>query len=203
MAKRTKTNYKEFIETMEADEDLNQTFSGDVDYSEDRVLIEDLGEEEYDFKDFTFDDEEEEVEELTVEPEEEPEEEYTEEEIQSLLARLDLADSDRNKFSFDALMPKKKKKTGINVQRKEKKVHNLLILRDMVKMTPSVCTLSWCKFDAAKAMGWKKRGWDDVPKNKQSIVLRVLEEHVQSEHQHTDDSIIDLADMPQAWLHSI
>lgn len=211
MAKRTKSrnNIQEFIETMEVDDELHQTFSGDVDYSEDRVLIEDLGEEEYDFSDFTFDDVEETEEEFIApsdEPEEESEEEleeYTEDEIQALLARLDLADSDKNKFSFDALMPKKKKKTGIQIQRKEKKVHHFLVLRDMVRMTPSVCKRPDCKFDSAKALGWKKRGWDDVPVGKQSLVLRILEEHMQSEHIFTDDSIIDLSDMPQAWLNAM
>lgn len=209
MAKR-KIDFKEFMTSMEADDDLNQTFSSDVDYPDDMPLIEeneDYDEQGLEETEFSFDEDEElsnSLESLDlsmgdVEPEEE-QEEYTEAEIESLLSRINLADSDNNKLSFDELMPKKKKKTGIGVQRKEKKVHHLLVLRDLVVMHPSVCKLQHCKFDAAKAIGYKKKGWPSVPPSKHKLVMRVLEEHVQSQHQHVDDTFMDLADVPQAWL---
>lgn len=207
MAKRTRNDYKAYMESMDADDDLNQTFSSDVDYSDDMPLIEasedDEGLEE---TEFSFDEEEEisnSIETLGLsmgDVEEEEQEEYTEEEIASLISRIDLADSDRNKLSFDDLMPKKKKKTGIGVQRKEKKVHHLLVLRDLVVMHPSVCKFQHCKFDAAKAMGYKKKGWPDVPSSKHKLAMRILEEHIQTQHQHVDDTFMDLADIPQAWL---
>jgi hypothetical protein len=208
MAKRVKTDYKEFIAAMETDDDLNQTFSSDVDYPDDMPLIEEteeddeLGLEEVEF-DFDEDDEPANSVEslnLSMGEIEEEQEEYTEGEIESLISRLDLADSDNNKLSFDELMPKKKKKTGIGVQRKEKKVHHLLVIRDLVVMYPSVCKQGHCKFDAAKAIGYKKKGWPSVPASKHKLVMRVLEEHVQTQHQHVDDTFMDLADVPQAWL---
>lgn len=207
MAKR-KIDYKQVIQSLEVDDDLNQTFSSDVDYSDDMPLIEEEypGLEEVDFDEVDFDDEEEPstsaeflASSIIEEEEEEEEEEYTEEEIASLIARIDLADSDKNKLSFDDLMPKKKKKTGIMVQRKEKKVHHLLVLRDNVIMYPSVCKLQFCKYDAAKALGYKKRGWPDVPKSKHKLIERILEEHMLT-HKFIDDSVMDLADVSQAWL---
>lgn len=206
MAKR-KIDYKEFISSMETDDDLNQTFSSDVDYPDDMPLIEENEEDDeqgLEEIEFSFDEEEEiadsvESLDLSMGEAEEEQEEYTEEEIESLLSRIDLADSDNNKLSFDDLMPKKKKKTGISVQRKEKKVHNLLVLRDLVVMHPSVCDKDFCKFDAAKAIGYKKRGWPDVPASKHKLVLRVLEEHKQT-HKFVDNTTMDLADVPQAWL---
>lgn len=210
MAKRSRNNFKEYIESMDIDEDLNQTFSSDVDYSEDMPLIEEIEEgpglEEVEFESLDFEDEVEpsdSVESLNLamgEIEEEEEEEYTEAEVEALISRINLSDSDKNVLSFDDLMPKKKKKTGIMVQRKEKKVHHLLVLRDPVIMYPSVCPLQHCKFDAAKAIGYKKRGWPDVPPSKHKLVLRVLEEHSQTQHTHVDDTIMDLSDVPQAWL---
>ncbi len=207
MAKRVKTDYKEFIAAMETDDDLNQTFSSDVDYPDDMPLIEENEEDDeqgLEEIEFNFDDDEEitnsvESLDLSMGEVEEEQEEYTEEEIEALVSRIDLADSDNNKLSFDDLMPKKKKKTGIVVQRKEKKVHNLLILRDLVVMHPSVCDRDFCKYDAAKAIGYKKRGWPDVPSGKQKLVLRVLEEHKQT-HKFVDNTTMDLADVPQAWL---
>lgn len=208
MAKRVRTDYKEFIAAMETDDDLNTTFSGDVDYSDDMPLIEENEEDDeqgLEEIEFSFDDDEEitnSLESLDLsmgEVKEEEREEYTEEEIEALVSRIDLADSDNNKLSFDDLMPKKKKKTGIVVQRKEKKVHNLLVLRDLVVMHPSVCDRDFCKYDAAKAIGYKKRGWPDVPASKHKLVLRVLEEHKQT-HKFVDNTTMDLADVPQAWL---
>jgi hypothetical protein len=209
MAKRIRTDYKEFIAAMETDDDLNQTFSSDVDYPDDMPLIEEIeddDEQSLEEVEFSFDEDEEPASSLESldlsmgQIEEEEQEEYTEGEIESLLSRIDLANSDNNKLSFDDLMPKKKKKTGIGVQRKEKKVHHLLVIRDLVVMHPSVCKLQHCKFDAAKAIGYKKRGWPDVPASKHKLVMRVLEEHVQTQHQHVDDTFMDLADVPQAWL---
>lgn len=210
MAKR-KIDYKQVIESLEVDDDLNQTFSSDVDYPDDMPLIEEeyQGLQEVDFDEIDFEDEEEpsrsldfptdDITEEVIEEEEEEEEEYTEEEIAALIARIDLADSDRNKLSFDDLMPKKKKKTGIIVQRKERKVHHLLVLRDNVIMYPSVCKLQHCKYDAAKALGYKKRGWPDVPRSKHKLIERILEEHMMT-HKFVDDSVMDLADVSQAWL---
>lgn len=207
MAKRIKTDYKEFMAAMETDDDLNQTFSSDVDYPDDMPLFEENEEYEQGLEeiDFSFEEGEEPTQSLesldiSLGDVEEEQEEYTEDEIESLLSRIDLANSDNNKLSFDELMPKKKKKTGIGVQRKEKKVHHLLVLRDLVVMYPSVCKLQHCKFDAAKAIGYKKRGWPDVPASKHKLIARVLEEHVQDQHQHVDDTFMDLADVPQAWL---
>ena len=211
MAKRSRNNFKEYMESMETDEDLNQTFSSDVDYSDDRPLIEESFDEEQaieeiDFESLDFEDEVEpsnSVESLNLAmgeiEEEEEEEEYTEAEIEALISRIDLADSDSNKLSFDDLMPKKKKKTGIKVQRKEKKVHHLLVLRDLVVMHPSVCDKDFCKYDAAKAIGYKKRGWPDVPASKHKLVFRILEEHKLT-HKFVDDTVMDLSDVPQAWL---
>lgn len=207
MAKRVKTDYKEFIAAMETDDDLNQTFSSDVDYPDDMPLIEENEEDDeqgLEEIEFSFDEDEEiadsvESLDLALGQVEEEQEEYTEEEIEALVSRIDLADSDNNKLSFDELMPKKKKKTGITVQRKEKKVHNLLVLRALVVMHPSVCDRDFCKYDAAKAIGYKKRGWPDVPAGKQKLVLRVLEEHKQT-HKFVDNTTMDLADVPQAWL---
>lgn len=206
MAKRIRTDYKEFIAAMETDDDLNQTFSSDVDYSDDMPLIEEIKEDdEQGFEEIEFSFNEDEVPSDSLESldlsmgEIEEEEEYTESEIEALISRIDLADSDNNKLSFDDLMPKKKKNTGIVVQRKEKKVHNLLILRDLVIMYPSVCDKDFCKYDAAKAIGYKKRGWPDVPISKQKLVLRILQEHKQT-HKFIDNTIMDLSDVPQAWL---
>lgn len=207
---RRKHDFKEFIQSMEADDELNQTFSSDEDYSDGMPLIEELEEEqgleEVEFESLDFDDEEEPSQSLEAlglsvdDVEEEEQEEYTEDEIESLISRINLADSDKNSLSFDDLMPKKKKKTGITVQRKEKKVHHLLTLRDLVVMYPSVCDRQECKFDAAKAVGYKKRGWPDVPASKHKLVMRVLEEHQQQQHRHIDNSTMDLSDVPQAWL---
>lgn len=208
MAKRIKTDYKEFIAALEVDDDLNQTFSSDVDYSEDMPLFEENEENEeqqgLEEVEFSFDEDEEPADSLesvglSMGEAEEEQEEYTEAEIEALVSRIDLADSDNNKLSFDDLMPKKKKKTGITVQRKEKKVHNLLVLRDLVVMHPSVCDKDFCKYDAAKAIGYKRRGWPDVPVSKQKLVLRVLEEHKQT-HKFVDNTVMDLSDVPQAWL---
>lgn len=207
MAKRIKTDYKEFIAALEVDDDLNQTFSSDVDYPDDMPLIEER-EEEYEQGleevEFNFDEDEEPSDSLeslglSMGEIEEEEEEYTEAEIEALISRIDLADSDSNKLSFDDLMPKKKKKTGITVQRKEKKVHNLLVLRDLVVMHPSVCDKDFCKYDAAKALGYKKKGWPSVPPSKHKLVMRILEEHKQT-HKFVDNTVMDLSDVPQAWL---
>ena len=207
MAKRIKTDYKEFIAALEVDDDLNQTFSSDVDYPDDMPLIEER-EEEYEQGleevEFNFDEDEEPSDSLeslglSMGEAEEEQEEYTEAEIEALISRIDLADSDSNKLSFDDLMPKKKKKTGITVQRKEKKVHNLLVLRDLVVMHPSVCDKDFCKYDAAKALGYKKKGWPSVPPSKHKLVMRILEEHKQT-HKFVDNTVMDLSDVPQAWL---
>ena len=207
MAKRIKTDYKEFIAALEVDDDLNQTFSSDVDYPDDMPLIEER-EEEYEQGleevEFNFDEDKEPSDSLeslglSMGEIEEEEEEYTEAEIEALISRIDLADSDSNKLSFDDLMPKKKKKTGITVQRKEKKVHNLLVLRDLVVMHPSVCDKDFCKYDAAKALGYKKKGWPSVPPSKHKLVMRILEEHKQT-HKFVDNTVMDLSDVPQAWL---
>lgn len=207
---RRKQDFKEYIQSMEVDDELNQTFSSDVDYPDDMPLIEETEEDDeqgIEEVEFSFDEDEESpssLESLDLSmgdiEEEEESEEYTEEEIQALITRIDLADSDNNRLSFDDLMPKKKKKTGISVQRKEKKVHHLLVLRDLVVMHPSVCPLQHCKFDAAKAAGYKKRGWPDVPASKRKLVMRILEEHSQTQHKFVDNSIMDLSDVPQAWL---
>lgn len=165
----------EFLKEMETAEAIERTYTDAVDYPPDSPLIE-----------------------QSVEEFEEPDE-YTEEELEAFFGKIDLDESNAiSQLSFDEMMPARTEKTGVLVQRKENKISNLLILRDLTELTPSVCKLTHCSYDAARAAGFKK--WDNVPQRKQKLVLQILQQHIDKKHKYVDDTIIDKADVPTSWL---
>jgi hypothetical protein len=214
---------------------MEQTFSGDVDYPDDVPLLEeedDFGSEEYDEEEY------EDLESDLLRAEDtldadlraaEDESDLDDAQIETLISRVDLNDVVRQGMSFDELMPKKIKKTGVINQRKEKKYqHGLLVIREDVTITPASCKRLDCTFDAAKACGFKKgrdiRGepkivringvvqrkpgdvirkgtfWDTVPAGKKKLVLIALKKHVIEKHSHQDESMFDEAERPKSWL---
>ena len=191
-------DFSSFFDSLETEKELNQTFNGDVDYPEDRPLI-DYNQVEEDMLNFG----EEEDEELELEPEAEPEHfsessEYSDEDIEQLMTKVSLKQRKKSKHSFDELVPPKKEKTGIKMQNKENKVHHLLILREVVELTPSVCRRPNCTYDASVAWGFKK--WGDVPKSKQRLIIETLKRHREQEHKFVNETIVDKADIASSWL---
>lgn len=166
----------EFFESMEVAEELGKTYSSDVDFSEDAPLIE-----------------------PGYLPIDDTEELYSEDEISAFLENINLED-DKTGLSFDQMMPKTLEKSGVQYQRKERKMNHFLVIRDLVKITPSVCTSSDCTYDAAKACGFSE--WDKVSEGKKRLVATVLEQHRERKHKFVDDTIIDAVDYPGKWLSS-
>lgn len=218
-------DYGGYLESLE----MEKTFNGDVDYPDDVPLLEDEEEEELDPEE-EFDAEEFLRAEDTLDDDlaaAEEESDISDNEIDSIINRVDLSDVQRVSMSFDDLVPKKKPRTGIINQRKEKRFQQgLLVIREAVILTPSTCKRADCTFDAARALGFKKakdikskptkdgrgrivsfgkilkRGtfWDSVPANKRKLVLTALKKHQEDKHTHQDESMFDEADRPGSWL---
>lgn len=198
------------MDALSTEEELKQTFSSSIDQSENSPVFEDFfGDNEED--EFPIDPDDgfgeeffEEQEEL-LSPEEEFEEEedepeFSDEEIEAYLAQVSLKDDGKPGTNFEQVMPKKKPRTGIKMQHKQRKIHNLLTLRELVELTPSVCKFEHCMYDAAAKAGFRE--WSKVPASKQRLVLSILQKHVKEEHKYVNHSIIDKADVTGFWLSS-
>jgi hypothetical protein len=174
MTKKQKAQMDEFWEEMDTVKGMEATHSGDVDMPEDVMLLE----EDY--------------------PDEQEEEEYSEEEIEAFLDNVSLDDTPTN-LSFDDMMPKRIKKTGITYQQKEKTITpHYLVLRKLTKQSPTVCTYKDCFFDAAQAIGYKD--YSKLPEKKRRIAAIALERHTQEKHKFTTNDIVDEAEIPSSWL---
>lgn len=201
---------RETIDSLEVDEELNKTFSSSVGDPDHAVQFEDFfsddepeQEDEFDEEELeAFEEEEEEV--ITLASEElvneDEEHEFTDQEIEAYLSQVSLKDDGKSGTSFSQLMPKKKARTGIRMQHKQRKVHNLLTLRELVELTPSVCKFEHCMYDAADKAGFQN--WHKVPKSKQRLVQSILQKHVKEEHKYVNHTIIDKADVQGFWLSS-
>lgn len=177
MKKNSKNEMQQVLDEIGTVKGFSTTYSGDVDYPDDVPFIEDLSN-----------------------PVSDENEELNEEELEAFLENIDFQRSDTG-LSFDDMMPKPVIKTGVTYQRKENVVTpHFLVLRDLVKKTPSVCIYRDCFYDGAKAIGYKN--WDKTPESKRRIALMVLERHVKMEHKFRDTDIIDEAQIPSSWLSS-
>lgn len=175
---KVKSEMQEFMAAFQADEDLHKTYSSDVDLPDDVPLIEDS---------YTPKGEEEEI-------------QYSEDELSAFFENVDL-ENDSGNTSFESLMPKRPKElSGIKLQRKEVKVNSLLVLRELVELTPSTCGFAHCMYDAAKACGFPN--WTSVPDAKRKLIEAVLEQHREKKHRFVDDTIIDSVERSKSWMSS-
>jgi hypothetical protein len=217
---------------------MERTFNSDVDYPEGVALLEEQDDDEEVYGLEEGDEEEEEYDDLEAQDllqaedtldtdlqQAEQESDLDDDQIETLISRVDMNDVVRATMSFDDLVPKKKPRTGVINQRKEKKYqHGLLVIREAVTLTPASCKRTDCMYDAARACGFKKdkdtvetklnkvtglktrkilkRGtfWDSVPQGKRKLVLSALKKHVTEKHTHQDESMFDEADRPASWL---
>lgn len=191
MARKNAFNLKmdEVFQAMDIKEEMEHVKSSDVDVLDETPLIEEsfieeddeIGQEDYGFQ------------------AELEEDEYSQSEMDAFLENVNLED-DKTHLSFDRMMPAKVTKTGVQFQRKERKLHTLLVLRDLVELTPSTCKFVHCLYDSSKSCGFGK--WTKVPESKKKLVLQVLQQHVDAKHKFVDDTVIDEAEIPQSWLSS-
>ncbi|HKX29356.1 MAG TPA: hypothetical protein VJ302_16790 [Blastocatellia bacterium] len=79
----------------------------------------------------------------------------------------------------------------------ERRIDSKTLLRSRVKLTPSMCTVQGCGFDAAVHFGFKK-GWADVPADQMfdakrtvgDVVIDGLEKHKASKHRYASAHIV-------------
>lgn len=202
------------MDALDTEEELMQTFtssSADSDHAVqfeeffgDDEEAEEFVDEEFGEDDFEIEEEEELLEASDGSDEElvneEEDEEWSDNEIEAYLKQVSLKDDGKKGTPFEQVMPKKKPRTGIKIQHKQRKIHNLLTIRELVELTPSVCKFEHCMYDAADKAGFID--WAHTPKSKQKLVLRILQKHVKEEHKHVNHSIIDKADVQSFWLSS-
>lgn len=202
------------MDALDVEEELMQTFTSSSADPDHAVQFEEFFGESEDFEtDFEEGEEEFEEEELLEEElleasggsdedlvNADEDVEWSDEEIDAYLKQVSLKDDGKKGTPFEQIMPKKKPRTGIKMQHKQRKIHNLLTLRELVELTPSVCKFEHCMYDASEKAGFGD--WQHTPKSKQKLILRILEKHVKEEHKHVNHSIIDKADVQSFWLSS-
>lgn len=132
--------------------------------------------------------------------------EYSDDDMAAYLSTIDTKTDNIsfNRASFETLNPTpRKQKTGIIYQNKEKRTPGRtdLVIRTKIKLTKSVCNIPSCRFDAARACGYKD--WDAVPEKRRGLVKLVLNKHKTDMHSHIQSDLVDEADLPVCYLGGI
>lgn len=78
-------------------------------------------------------------------------------------------------------------------------VNPYLVVRRRVELTPSMCKVAGCNFDAATANGYKSY-WRIDP-SRRDIFKTVLKKHMRKYHNYSEDHIILANKLPGEWLH--
>jgi len=102
--------------------------------------------------------------------------------------------------SFASTEIVKPKLTGRKLMIKSQQIDKFTTKRSRVVLTPSMCTVAGCGFDAATVNGFG--GWRYVKPEKQEVVLDILREHCEQLHNKSEEFIIDESDAPTQWFGS-
>lgn len=90
-----------------------------------------------------------------------------------------------------------KKPTGRSLILREEHIDRFSIKRTRVLLTPSMCQMPHCKYDAASKWG----GWQFVPESEKTVVLDVLKKHKEY-HTINEELIVDEDLLDGSWLQS-
>src|SRR5690348_11403565 len=72
------------------------------------------------------------------------------------------------------------------------------LIRRRELLTPSMCQRPGCNYDAATANQFD--GWHSVPESKRDILLEVLQKHIETAHNRSEDLILNEDEVPGQWL---
>lgn len=100
--------------------------------------------------------------------------------------------------SFASIQPSTESNgTGRRLILREDQIDRFCIKRTRVELTPSMCIMPHCKYDAASKWG----GWQFVPDTEKTVVMDVLRKHKEY-HSVNEELIVDEDKLDTKWLKS-
>lgn len=100
--------------------------------------------------------------------------------------------------SFDSLQSNISPKSTIRrLILREEQIDRFCVKRTRVELTPSMCIMPHCKYDAASKWG----GWQFVPDTEKTVVLDVLRKHKEY-HSVNEELIVAEDKLDTEWLKS-